>query len=101
LAGKLYIVQFSLFFLLSIIIIEFSCPTLAVMQTTPNSSSGFGNTARLRTPFLPPIPARWMIRNDGSLRIPTPKKATSTPDLSQNHSWSNSSYPPNIGSVFS
>lgn len=84
------------------IIIEFSSPTLAVMQTTPNSSSGPGNTARLRTPFLPPIPARWMIHNDGSLRTPgTAKKATSEPDLSQSTSWPNPSYPTNSSSVFS
>jgi hypothetical protein len=71
------------------------------MQTTPNTSSGFGDTARLRTPFLPPIPARWMMHNDGSLRVPTAKKATSVPDLSQSFSWSNPSYPTNTSSVFS
>jgi len=82
--------------LLCIIIIEFSSPTLAVMQTTPKSSNGHGDTARLRTPFLPPIPARWMIHNDGSLRTPpTPKKATSETDLSQNVSGPNPSYSTN------
>ena len=82
-------------------IIEFSSPTLAVMQTTPNSNNGPGNTARLRTPFLPPIPARWMIHNDGSLRTPTAKKAANVPDLSQSVPWPNPSYPINVGSVFS
>ena len=82
-------------------IIEFSSPTLAVMQTTPNSNNGPGDTTRLRTPFLPPIPARWMIHNDGSIRTPPVKKTTSEPDLSQSYSWSNSSHPTNIGSVFS
>jgi hypothetical protein len=71
------------------------------MQTTPNSSNGPNDTARLRTPFLPPIPAKWMIHNDGSLRTPTAKKATSEPDLSQSYSWPNLSYPTNASSVFS
>ncbi len=87
--------------MLCIIIIEFSSPTLAVMQTTPKSSSGPGDTTRLRTPFLPPIPARWMIHNDGSLRIPpTAKKATNETDLSQSVSGPNSTYSTDINTVF-
>ncbi|CAF5187287.1 unnamed protein product, partial [Rotaria magnacalcarata] len=74
---------------------EFSSPTLAVMQTTPNTSIGPGDTARLRTPFLPPIPARWMMHNDGSFRTPPPKKAASESDLSRSAAWENSSYPTN------
>ncbi|CAF1944552.1 unnamed protein product [Rotaria magnacalcarata] len=80
---------------------EFSSPTLAVMQTTPNTSIGPGDTARLRTPFLPPIPARWMMHNDGSFRTPPPKKAASESDLSRSAAWENSSYPTNVSSVFS
>ncbi|CAF2344631.1 unnamed protein product [Rotaria sp. Silwood2] len=79
---------------------EFSSPTLAVMQTTPNSSGGPGDTARLRTPFLPPIPARWMMHNDGSFRTASAKKTTSEPELSRSLSWRNSSYPTNSSSVF-
>ncbi|CAF0798778.1 unnamed protein product [Rotaria sordida] len=79
---------------------EFSSPTLAVMQTTPNNCSGSGDTARLRTPFLPPIPARWMMHNDGSFRTPSAKKSTNEPNLSQSFSWPNSSHPTNAGSVF-
>jgi hypothetical protein len=71
------------------------------MQTTPNSSNGPADTTRLRTPFLPPIPARWMIHNDGSLRTPTAKKTTSEPNLSQSYSWSNPPHPTNVSSVFS
>lgn len=70
------------------------------MQTTPNSSNGPGETARLRTPFLPPIPARWMMHNDGSFRTP-PRKTASESDLSRSASWANGSYPTNVSSVFS
>jgi hypothetical protein len=69
------------------------------MQTTPNSNGGPGDTARLRTPFLPPIPARWMIHNDGSLRTASPKKPTSDHNLSRSLSLSNSSHPTSTGSV--
>ena len=71
------------------------------MQTTPSSRNGRGNTARLRTPFLPPIPVRWMAHNDGSLRTPTAKKTTSELNLSQSYNWPDSSHPTNVSSVFS
>ena len=80
-----------------VLISEFASPTLAVMQTTPSGGSKRGNTARLRTPFLPPIPARWMMHNDGSFATGSPKKSTSDSDLTQMHS----SHPTNLSSVFS
>jgi hypothetical protein len=71
------------------------------MQTTPNSSGGSVDTTRLRTPFLPPIPARWMIHNDSSLRTGSARKATADPNVSQSFSFSNSSQPTNFSSDFS
>ncbi len=71
------------------------------MQTTPNNSSGPGDTTRLRTPFLPPIPARWMIHNDGSLRTASSRKPTNDPNVTQSLSLTNSSHPPNASLDFS
>ena len=85
----------------SLLIIEFSSPTLAVMQSTPNTGPKVGKTTRLRTPFLPPIPARWMMHNDGSLRTASAKKSTSESDLNRMGAWANHSYPTNASSVFS
>lgn len=70
------------------------------MQTTPHTGPKPSETARLRTPFLPPIPARWMMHNDGSLRTASARKAPSESDLSKMRGWPNQSYPTNSSSVF-
>ncbi|CAF0757931.1 unnamed protein product [Didymodactylos carnosus] len=76
---------------------EFSSPTLAVMQTTPKDEF---STSRLRTPFLPPIPKRW-INNKNPLYASTIDETTTPPSRGKDTNIWKYELPVNSSAVFS